>query len=79
MSNKVLTNLNYKSQSSKIKTRIETLWLVWTKAARQTTGSPSSSCEMIIFRNKSHGEIIRVCMGVFTTALRNKKNKSNSQ
>ena len=25
MSNKVLTNLNYKSQSSKIKTRIETL------------------------------------------------------
>ena len=37
------------------------------------TGGPSSSCEMIILRNKSHGEIIRVCMGIFTTALRNKK------
>ena len=38
-----------------------------------TTGSPSSSCEMIILRNNSHGGIIRVCMGIFTTALRNKK------
>ena len=37
------------------------------------TGGPSSSCEMIILRNKSHSEIIRVCMGIFTTALRNKK------
>ena len=37
------------------------------------TGSPSSSCEMIIFRNNSHSGIIRVCMGIFTTALRNKK------
>ena len=37
------------------------------------TGGPSSSCEMIILRNNSHGRIIRVCMGIFTTALRNKK------
>ena len=38
-----------------------------------TTGDPSSSCEMIILHNNSHGGIIRVCMGIFTTALRNKK------
>ena len=38
-----------------------------------TTGGPSYSCEMIILRNNSHGGIIRVCMGIFTTALRNKK------
>ena len=44
-----------------------------------TTGGPSSSCEMIILRNNGHGGIIRVCMGIFTTALRNKKNTSNSQ
>ena len=37
------------------------------------TGGPSSSCEMIILRNNSHGGIIRVCMGIFTTAPRNKK------
>ena len=37
------------------------------------------SCEMIILRNNSHGGIIRVCMGIFTTALRNKQNTSNSQ
>ena len=36
-----------------------------------TTGGPSSSCEMIILRNKSHGEIIRVCIGIFKTTLRN--------
>ena len=41
--------------------------------ARVTKGCPSSSCEMIILRNNSHGEIIRACMGIFTTALRNKK------
>ena len=35
------------------------------------TGSPSSSCEMIILRNNNHGGIIRVCMGIFTTAPRN--------
>ena len=40
---------------------------------------PSSSCDMIILRNNSHGGIIRVCMGIFTTALRNKQNTSNSQ
>ena len=37
------------------------------------TGGPSSSCEMIILRNKSHGKIIRVCMGKFMTAFRNTK------
>ena len=37
------------------------------------TGSPSSSCEMIILQNKSHGKIIRVCMGKFMTAFRNTK------
>ena len=47
--------------------------------AKWITGGPSSSCEMIILRNNSHGGIIRVCMGIFTTALRNKKNTSNSQ
>ena len=36
-----------------------------------TTGGLSSSCEMIILGNKSHGEIIRVCMEILTTALRN--------
>ena len=45
-----------------------------TKAAA-CTGDSSSSCEMIILRNKSHGEIIRVCMGIFMIALRNKKKK----
>ena len=35
------------------------------------TGGPSSSCEMIILRNNSHGGIIRVGMGIFTTARRN--------
>ena len=39
----------------------------------QSTGGPSSSCEMIMLRNKSYGEIIRVCLGIFTSALRNKK------
>ena len=28
---------------------------------------------MIILHNNSHGGIIRVCIGIFTTALRNKK------
>ena len=37
-----------------------------------TTGGPSSSCDMIILHNNSHGGIIRVCMRIFTTALRNK-------
>ena len=43
------------------------------ESSKSTTGGPSSSCEMIILRNNSHGGIIRVCMGIFTTALRNKK------
>ena len=36
------------------------------------TGGPSSSCEKIILHNNSHGWIVRVCMRMFTTALRNK-------
>ena len=42
------------------------------KPSMSTTSGPSSSCEMIISRNNSHGVIIRVCMGIFTAALRNK-------
>ena len=38
-----------------------------------STGGPSSSYDMIILRTNSHGGIIRVCMGIYTTALRNKK------
>ena len=44
----------------------------------ENPGGLSSSCEMIILRHNSYGGIMRVCMGIFTTALRNKK-KSNSQ
>ena len=47
-------------------------------STRSRTDGSSSSCEMIILRNKSHGGIIRVCMGIFTAALRNKKIQSNS-
>ena len=36
-------------------------------------GSPSSSCEMIILQINSHGKIISVCKGIFTTAPRNKR------
>ena len=39
----------------------------------RNTGGPSSSCEMIILRSKIRGEIKIVCMGIFTTAPRNKK------
>ena len=46
-------------------------------STRSRTDGPCSSCEMIILRNKSRGGIIRVCMGIFTTALK-KKIQSNS-
>ena len=36
------------------------------------TGGPSSSYEIIILHNNSHGGIIKVCMRIFTTAVRNK-------
>ena len=36
------------------------------------TGAPSSSCEMIILDNNSRSGILRVCMRIFTTTLRNK-------
>ena len=39
--------------------------------AYKPTGGPSSNCKMIILHNNSHGGIIRVCMRIFTTALRN--------
>ena len=45
----------------------------WHTRGGLLTGGPSSSCEMIILRNDSHGRIIKVCMGIFTTALRNEK------
>ena len=44
----------------------------------RNTGGPSSSCEMIILRSKIRGEIKIVCMGIFTTAPRNKKIRSTS-
>ena len=43
-------------------------------STRSRTDGPCSSCEMIILRNKSRGGIIRVCMRMFTTALKKKKN-----
>ena len=43
-----------------------------------STGGPSSGCEMIILRNKSHGEIIRVCMAIFTTEVRNQILNTNT-
>ena len=46
-------------------------------STRSRTDGLCSSCEMIILRNKSRGGIIRVCMGIFTTALK-KKIQSNS-
>ena len=55
------------------------LQCIFVKFAYCCAGGPSFSCEMIILRNNGHGGIIRVCMGIFTTALRNKKNTSNSQ
>ena len=34
-----------------------------------TTGSPSSSCEIIILQNKSHSEFLRVCMAYLRPLL----------
>ena len=42
----------------------------WPGAGR-ATDSPGASCEKIILHNNRHGGIIRVCMRIFTTALRN--------
>ena len=41
--------------------------------ADRITGGPSSSSEVVILRKKSHGEVLRVCMGIFTTAPRYEK------
>ena len=45
------------------------------------TGSPSSSCEMVILQCELRvmAKNITVCLGIFTIALRNKKIQSNSQ
>ena len=45
----------------------------WHTRGGLLTSTPSSSCEMIILRSDSHGGITKVCMGIFTTALRNEK------
>ena len=37
---------------------------------RRSTGGPSSNCEMIILRNNSRGGIVRVWIGISTTAQR---------
>ena len=42
------------------------------KYAKDGTGRPGSSCEMIILHNNSRGGILGVCMRIFTTTLRNK-------
>ena len=42
------------------------------EGARLSTGGQSSNCEIVILQDNSHGETIRVCMGIFTTAPRNK-------
>ena len=47
--------------------------LVVINSSRVNHRGPSSSCEIIILQDKSHGEIMRVCMGIFTTSLSNKK------
>ena len=39
--------------------------------AGRATGGPGASYEKIILHNNRHGGIIRVCMRIFTTALRN--------
>ena len=59
---------NHRAKENQWKTRGNGRWV--TCAA---IDGPSSSCEMIILRSNSHGRIIRVRMGIFTTALRNKK------
>ena len=65
-----------------LKQELDKLQRIQNTAARLitgTTGSPISSCERIILHNNSHSGIIRACMRIFMTALRNKKNTSNSQ
>ena len=58
-----------------IKERFWNFWMIQSSFLPDWyTGGPSSSCEMIILRSKSHGEIISVCMGIFTTTFRNKTN-----
>ena len=59
-----------------LKQELDKLQRIQNTAARLitgTTGSPISSCERIILHNNSHSGIIRACMRIFMTALRNKK------
>ena len=44
------------------------------RKAPRTAGGPSSSCEMIILRNKSHGEILLEFVWEYLRPFRNKKN-----
>ena len=44
-------------------------------SAVRSISRPNSSCEMIVLRNNSHGAIVRVCVGIFSTASRNKNVK----
>ena len=59
-----------------LKQELDKLQRIQNTAARLITGttsSPISSCERIILHNNSHSGIIRACMRIFMTALRNKK------
>ena len=49
--------------------QLNVIWLSWSWL---TTGSPSSSCEMIILRITVVAKLW-VCLGIFTTALKNNK------
>ena len=59
------THRKYDGSTSTVTSR----WIRVNSTTSPTTGGPSSSCEMIILRNNSHGGIIRVCMGIFTYKL----------
>ena len=64
-SDTVMIRMNFNSYASLI--------IFFNKVIFQITGGLSFGCEVIILRNNSHSRIIRVCMAIFTTALRNEK------
>lgn len=45
-------------------------WATQTPDGRYCHRQPKLSCDMIILRNKRHGETIKVWMGILTTALK---------
>ena len=55
---RILCSKNFKTEGKILREEI----------AAFTTGGPSSSCDMIILRNNSHGGIIRVCMGIISNS-----------